>query len=682
MIQIPKVQQEYFPLGGGLDLVTPQISLEPGKLFDAQNYEPEISGGYSRIDGFERYSGLPSPTSASYWLMSVADVSLLAVGNNITGLTSGATGRILAIVGTSLVLGRVTGTFVVAESLQVAAVTKTTATTVAVLANEPDASNDADYTLLAANDRRLDIAAVPGSGPIRGISIYRDVVYAYRDNVSATAGTIYKSTAGGWVLVPFGTEIQFTTGVSNIVAGNTITGGTSGATATVVAVLLRTGSFGGTGVGTLIITPIAGVFQNAEPLKVGATTCATSSSLATAITRLPGGKVETFNGNFTGSTDTLKVYGADGVNMAWEFDGTNYIPIRTGMLVDTPTHVIFHRFYLFLSFRSSVQFCALGNPYAWTVVLGAGEIGVSDEITGFLPQGGNNAGSTMAIFTRSRVYMLYGSNSSNFNLVLSIWDVGYYAGTMQAVSNNTFGMTARGIQSLITTLTYGDFDYKSVSHLIQPLIVSKRGLETASVSLRAKDQYRLFFSDGTGLSVGLTGDDIDGMLPLNYGKVVRCIASATLSTGIEVAFFGSDDGFIYQDNVGTSFDGLPIEAWIRPAFNHSKSPRTRKKYRRAVFELKAYGLSKVDISYDLGYGSPDILAPVTQTNNAAFSGGFWDQFIFEQFTWDAKTIADISVALYGTEKNISFLFYSNRAQDKKHTVQGVTILFTPQRIER
>ena len=108
----------------------------------------------------------------------------------------------------------------------------------------------------------------------------------------------------------------------------------------------------------------------------------------------------------------------------------------------------------------------------------------------------------------------------------------------------------------------------------------------------------------------------------------------------------------------------------------------RKRYRRAVFEAKSYGYSAVNIGYELGYASPDVLSPVGITNSQIFAGGFWDQFTWDQFTWDAKVFTDISMPLTGTEKNISFLFYSNRAQDSKHTLQGVTILYTPQRAER
>jgi len=681
-LRIPPIRSEYFPLKGGLDLVAPSISIDPGKCFDAQNYEPETSGGYRRIDGNERYDGRTSPSAASYWVMDCSITGTISDGETITGVTSGATGKVLSVAGSTLVLGRVTGTFLQDEALQVSAVTVATCLLPAYINGSPDPENDAAYTLLAANDYRADIQAVPGSGPIRGVFLYQDVVYAFRDNAGGTAGNLYKSSSSGWQLVSFGTEIQFTAGTANIAAGDLITGGTSGATASVVAVLLRTGTWAGTAVGTLIISPLSGTWQNGEAIKVGGTSKATSASLATAITRAPGGRVEAIQANFTGSTQTSRMYGADGVNYAFEFDGVNYIPIRTGMTADTPLHIALFKSCLFLSFHGSLQISAIGTPYSWTAVLGAAELTTGEEITGLMVQSGTSNGAALTVSTAGQTYTLYGNSTADFKLVPSVWELGYLPYTLQQVSNNTYGLTARGIQSLMTTQSYGDFSYASVSHAVQPYIESRRGTQIASVTNKTRSQYRLFFSDGSALVVGLTGDSINGCLPLLYPNPVTCIYSGSRANGQEVTFFGSSNGYIYQDNIGTSFDGAPIESWIRPVFNNSKSPLVRKRYRRAIFEVKAEGFSKVDVGYDIGYGTPDVLAPVGVSSNQISGGGFWDQFSWDSFTWDYQTVSDVNISLDGTERNVSFLVYSNRAGDKPHTIQGINLLYTPRRLTR
>jgi hypothetical protein len=674
---------KYYAMKGGLDLSTPAIEIDPGRCFDANNYEPNPVGGYRRINGHERFDGRTSPTSASYWTLSATITGALSVGDTLTGLASAATGKVLGIFSGVVVLGRVVGAYQSGEALQVGGTTRATSTSVSTESGAVTTSDDADYRLLAADDRRNDILKVPGSGRIRGILVYKDVVYAFRDNTGGTAGDMYKSTVAGWVQVTFGKEIQFTGAVGQISDGQTITGLTSGATATVVRSMLRTGTWTVSGVGTLVVSGVTGTFQNGEAIQVGGVTKVTSSSLCTNITRLPGGQLEAVNDNFTGSEDTLRMYAVDGVNIAFEFDGTNYIPIRTGMTTDAPTHISVHSNHLFLAFRSSLQYSGITAPYSWTLLTGANEVGMGAVITGLLPQTGNSAGASLAVFTEGKTSILYGSSSADFKLVPSVHELGYAAFTLQPVGNNTYGFTSRGVQSLITTLNYGDFNYAAISFLVQTYLDNKVGIQTCSTTLRGKNQYRLYFNDNTGIVIGLTGEKVTGIMTLNYGMPVRCMTSAKLTTGQEVCYFGSDDGYVYQDGVGTSFDGEPIEAWLRPAFNNLQSPMVRKQFRVAAFEVKCDGFARVNISYDIGYGTPLTEPAAAQLDQDIIgAGGYWDQFTFDEFTWDAPVVSDARISIDGTEKNISFLFYSNRAQDDSHTVQGVNLLYTPRRLVR
>jgi hypothetical protein len=683
-MKIPTPKVVFYPLKGGLNQMAPAVELDPGLVLDAQNYTPEIAGGYRRKYGFERFDGRASPTAANYWTISATVTGTVSVSATLTGNTSAATGKVLGVFGSVIVLGRVSGTYVTGEALKIAGVTVATSTTAAIVNGAPAPSDDADYRLLSANDIRADILVVPGSGKIRGVAIYNDVVYAFRDNAGATAGDMYHSSAGGWVKVTFGNEIQFTGAVGQVFDGDTITGGTSGATAVVTRAMLRSGTWTVAGAGTLILGAITGTFQNGEALKVATVTKVTSSSLGTAITRAPGGRVESVIANFTGSTATKRLYGADGVNLAFEFDGSHYIPIRTGMTTDTPLHIVEHRNNLYLSFLGSVQYSAVGAPYSWSAVVGAGELATGSAVTGFMPQASSaSVGATMAIFTADRTYMLYGTpGTSGFNMAPSIYDTGYQDYTIQLVNNNAWGLTARGIHALMTTQAYGDFFYDAISFNVQTLINAKRGLSCASSINKSANDYRLYFTDGTAVVFGLTGSESSGALPLNYGIPVRVIATGTLSTGAEVTYFGSDNGYIYQDNVGTSFDGAKIEAWIRPVFNNLKSPQARKTFKRATFEVKADGYASVMVSYDQGYANPEVSQATAVSLPIIGAGGYWDQVVWDSFIWDAKTVSNTSISLDGTETNIGFLFYSNRAQDASHVVQGVNLQYIERRLVR
>ncbi len=84
----------FFPLEGGLDLVTPAQRIKPGRVLGAKNYEPNDEGGYRRIKGYERFDGLPSPSGAEYAILNFdqGTGTELVAGDVIAGGTSGATG--------------------------------------------------------------------------------------------------------------------------------------------------------------------------------------------------------------------------------------------------------------------------------------------------------------------------------------------------------------------------------------------------------------------------------------------------------------------------------------------------------------------------------------------------------------------------------------------------------------
>jgi hypothetical protein len=60
-------QSSFFPLGGGMDLVTPAIALQPGLVTASLNYEP-VQGGYRRRPKPRRRAPAGSaPTGHSVW---------------------------------------------------------------------------------------------------------------------------------------------------------------------------------------------------------------------------------------------------------------------------------------------------------------------------------------------------------------------------------------------------------------------------------------------------------------------------------------------------------------------------------------------------------------------------------------------------------------------------------------
>lgn len=203
---LPPVQYDPITFSGGLDLITPAYSVQPGALRDCLNFAANPLGGYYRIPGYERFSGQPSPSAATFTMISATWSGVVpAVGEVATiGTLSGT----ISDVGIEyLTLTKVTGTVPVSGPSNIV-VSATVRGTSAGLYGSITPKFASIQRAKAANIYRADILPVPGSGPIRGCIIYKNLVYAFRDNAGGTECKIYKSSPAGWVNVPIGTFTQ------------------------------------------------------------------------------------------------------------------------------------------------------------------------------------------------------------------------------------------------------------------------------------------------------------------------------------------------------------------------------------------------------------------------------------------------------------------------------------------
>lgn len=674
--QFQAVRYEVIPLKGGLDLVTPTLSLKPGVARDAVNYEVSITGGYTRIVGYERYDGRPNPSEAVYSIIGVANASMLNVGDVISNLSGLVHGTVIVISGNSVVFTKSAGNFTLDEEIYVGG---TLMTTVSSMGGSVSVTNQiaAQYTYLAGQEYRKDIEAVPGTGPIRGVAYYKGVVYAWRDNAAGTALGLYKTSTSGWTLVPMGEEIAFSNANTNVVEGTTLSKG--GVTATIKRVVLETGDLSsGVNTGRLILSGRTGGNFTSGSASTSGGGLLTLGGAQTAITMLPGGRIETVTGNFGGSTASTRIYGCDGVNRAFEFDGTVLVPLNTGMTVDKPSHIAFHKNHLFLSFGSSVQYSALGLPYQWTVLLGAGEIAVSNDVNVFLVQPGDQSTGALAIYTESDTFILYGTSSADWNLVSYNVGTGAKDGTGQNM-NQSYIMNDRGVMNMATTLNYGNFDTASLTLNIRPWIQQRRNLVTGSSVNREKAQYRIFFSDGYGLYLTVSNGQMLGAMPVQFPNPVACICAGESPDGIETSFFGSTNGFVYRLDAGTSFDGEAISANLLLNFNAIGSPRMLKRFRKGSLEITGTGYAEFAFSYDLGYSSPDINQEIPTNYSSNLVVSYWDQVYWDSFVWDGRTLAPSEVEVRGTAENIAVRIASISAIYPSFTVNSVILHYSMRR---
>ena len=686
-------KQQFFPLRGGLDQETPAISIPPGRVIGALNHEA-TARGYQRTEGFERFDGQPAPSSADFYTLTFTDGSAaFAAGDTVTGLTSGATARVLAeasldtgafgdgdAAGT-LPVHLVEGVFVAAEQLQVGGVTRALVEAAPSLGDWRDSADALSWLVAAQTYARDLIAEVPGSGAVRGVVWYGDKLNAWRDNDDADAGVLYHSSDAGWTETDLGQQLFFSNGGPYEVApGDILTGMESAATAVVRYVGVDSGDWADSDAkGVLILDNVTGTFGD-EELKVGThLNVAACTAQNSAVTFPAGGRYEFDIFNFYATESFERCYAANGVSKAFEFDGDTVAFISTGMadigLSDTPSIVREHKGHLFLVFPfGSLQHSALGTPRDFSGVLGAAELGMGHEITNVIP----NTAAVMLVFTDQTVSQLTGSDSSDWLLEpIATKDAGAKAHTAQKIGDVIY-LDNRGIRNAGATQTFANFRLGTYTSLINKELARKRlaGVEpVASCVIKAKDQYLLFFSDGTGISLWFGAKTPEAMA-FQYPFTVSCVHVAEVD-GVERCFVGTEEGFVYELNQGTSFDGEEIEAYLQLPFNHSGNPRLLKRYHK--LELEVNGDPGTEIGLVTQFNGGDIEQPLSDELSLTIEGGggLWGIASWGEFMWSSPLVASAEFWIDGMGVNMSPIFVSRQSTVPSYTLSGVTAVFSP-----
>jgi hypothetical protein len=721
-VQKPTTVPKYYPFNGGLDVVTPALSVDPGFALTMVNYEPWFNGGYRRVDGFERFDGHAKPSAAVAYGAVISTLTGLTTGTGAsgagTGSVSGATGNFvegILVSGTSWVaVTNVTGTFGTLDKIL-----QGTNTSTGVLGNVPSAGYGpsgtsttgflytSDFLANAQGFYRARISAVPGTGNVLGAWQNGTNIYAWRGTGTSGATNMYLSSGTGWSLggVTLVNTLYYTSlGTQGLPAnGSVITGNSSGVTGTLYQGISHTAS-----AGYLALTGLSGTYSASEALKAGGTGFGTSVGTSLQFAWPTGGFYRFRNQNFFASSSTYNTYGVNGAGPPFQIDQNNVVmPILMPNIAMAGQPATNNPFLLetsvnFLSlafpggnFQQSVQ----GVPYQFNGFLGAAQYGVGAEITGLLGM----VGPTLVIPTARNTQGLAGNSTSNY--VQSV--LAEKAGAVKYGSvllDTVYSLNNLGITSLSRTQSYGNFVGATISQLVQPIVAALRPSFTDATIVRGSNQARFYFSDGSVLIIYVPGlgqqnkawSAIESGVTAQFGYAtypnpVFNICNSEDNLGNEVSYFGSTngDGFVYQDRSGTSWDGAVVTSYTRLAFNNVGSPAMRKYFRRADLEINSPAQIFLKFAFDLSYSnleSSSAVANLTASNipvSQVFGGGgYWDSVNWNQFEWDGQVISTARANLGGTGENISFLIFHQAIVDTPFILQGLVLYFDPRRLQR
>lgn len=374
------------------------------------------------------------------------------------------------------------------------------------------------------------------------------------------------------------------------------------------------------------------------------------------------------------ATDTGNtLYGVGGAK-PFELDQAGTLTILT----NAPTGammIALHQNHLFLGFTpGSLQYSGIGDPANWDAATGgAGEIGVGQRLTGIV----KGVGGVLHVQTRDSVQTLRGTSSADFTLEVTMPGVGARAYSVQSLLMPYF-VTERGITTLRAAQEFGDFTALQPGASVEPLF-SGGGLAdrvVASSVSRTKAQYRVFFDNGKGFYLSP-----NGITQINFPDQVAVTHAAELASGEEFLMFGDDKGLVYRLDSGNSFNGAPIRAYLTLAYTDLKSPATRKRFRRAFFDVRSGSDASIWLLPDFDYGDTETATPRRQSIDFMLGGGLWSVDNWDQFQWSVPFLGQEPVDITGTGTSINFAIYSE-SSDEPHEVLGYDLHFDIRRNRR
>jgi len=485
--------------------------------------------------------------------------------------------------------------------------------------------------------------------------------------------------------------LSFDGGDVEILEGDIIEGVSSGKTATVKKIQLASGGWStDDAAGDLSIIFNTGTWTDGEEIHViGAKraivngagqpsekTLANAYGTQYAQTLQPNGTYDFVNFNFQGEEGTETMYGVNGVDNAFEFDGTNFTKIRTGTTTDIPNYVEAYKNHLFLSFANgTIMNSGEQLPTVFSTTMGAATVVVGDSVTGLSVE----SKDALAVFGRNNTYVLYGTSKLDWNLTTFYTGSGAVDGTVQKVHTTIF-LDDRGLTSLGSTLNYGDFKQSIISEKVDPLIQKYKSLINTALRVRDKNQYRLYFNDKTGIAMTFINGKNQGILPFTMSDQIICSCSTEDSNGDEVLYGGFDDGYVRRIDSGTSFDGASVASFVRLAYYHYGTPQLKKRFREILLELAADTDTTLNIYPDFNYGDGTI--PTANTYDVTVSNDEWNVDDVSNSTLGITVVDKARARIQGVGENMGILIKNASIYDKPVTLQGAVVQYQPRGLKR
>ena len=571
-----------FTCEGGLIKSRSTFIMQPGQALELLNFEPDIEGGYKRINGFRKHCNHIVPQT------SASTEKVLMVANFANKVVAARGEKIFSSASTELATKIASGTGMTGSGT--ITVDSTTGFT------DPGGSGTATLQINSEIFTYTGVTSTTFTGVTRAQSSTSAATHAVNDAVSEswTERDNSRSSAGKYnferynfdgtdkLIVVDGdntpTIFNSSMTTTNVTSPNAATGNTTQLGADISSSATLSGS------GTITVKSTTGFNSSGSVLinsEIFTYTCKTSTT-------------------FTGVTRAASSSTADD-HVIGDIVADLFPPTVTGA-----KHVVAFKEHMFYAGMSSTpQELVFSVPFEesnFSVAIGGGSIRVDDTIVGL-----KVFRSDLFIFCENRIFKLSGTSQADFSMVAVTRNIGCVNGdTIQEFAGDLIFLGPDGLRTVAGTARIGDVELGTISANVQS-IFDENLVDAAlfeSVVIPDKTQYRIFFSKDT---VG--EDNTKGVICVMKGQnfefaELRGIKPSATDTFVEagdvLVLHGGYDGYIHRQEKGNDFDGTKVSGRYRSPDLTFGDPGIRKHMQRVIVNYKPESAINADmfVRYD------------------------------------------------------------------------------------
>ena len=402
---------------------------------------------------------------------------------------------------------------------------------------------------------------------------------------------------------------------------------------------------------------------------------------------------------FEGATyDYGELIIADGANKLYSFrmEGTGALTTRTFFAYEITVngtngvkYITNHDHHLIAAGvennLNTVYYSAYNRPDDFTGT-GSGAVVISDQI-----QGIRGFRTDLIVFAKNSIHKLININDPNNIRIDPITEnVGCLSGySIQEIGGDLLFLSPDGIRTVAGTARIGDVELSSVSRQIQSIIGDiANSINTFTIDscvLRSKSQYRLFYTDktlGSNVSKGIIGTFTANGFEWAETLGIQAMGLTTGFDvdGIEKAFHGDKDGYIYNHDTGNAFNPEGIETRIvseyqTPNFDFGDIG-TRKTIKYVRISVSPEGECQPTLRMRFDYEDPNIPQPQDYTLDSIPLPAIFGSAAFGTATFGAANDPMFRQPVEGSGNTISFRI---RSEDVKapYAINGLYIDYMP-----